>query len=246
MGFSWSTFFIQILNFVVLIWILTRFLYQPVTRAIAGRQKEIREELQQADEVKQHSEALSRQYEDRLKDWEREKAQLKAAFDKELNDERIQRESQLRASLEREREQAEAAARVREREAARRLQREAAQNAAQFCARLLSRVASPELEGMIVDAAIADMQSFSADQRASLSRALDGRPEVVVTTRYPLDEARRAALADALTTYLSRAPHPRFEQNDALVAGLRVDLGTMRLEGNLAGELQWFSQMSGA
>ncbi len=245
MGFSWSTFLIQILNFVVLVWILTRFLYQPVTRAIVARQKAIRDELRRADEVKKQSEALSRQYESRLADWGREKAQLKAAFDKELSDERATRETELRASLQREREQAEAAAHAREQETARRLQRQAVQDAAQFCARLLSRVASPELESRLVDAAIADMQSLSGDHRASLSRAFDGRTEVVVTTRYPLDEVHRATLTNVLARCLGRAPQPRFEQSDALVAGLRVDLGTMTLEGSLAGELRWFTQVTG-
>jgi F-type H+-transporting ATPase subunit b len=246
MGFSWSTFLIQILNFVVLVWILTRFVYQPVTRGIVARQKAIREELHQADEVKKQSEALSRQYEGRLADWEREKAQLKTAYDKELSDERMTRETELRASLQREREQSEASARTRERETARRLHREAAQDAAQFCARLLSRVTSPELESKLVDAAIADIQALSDDQRASLSRAFDGRSDAVVTTRYPLDEAHRATLTDVLTSCLGRAPRPRFEESEALLAGLRVDLGTMTLEGNLAGELRWFAQVSGA
>jgi F-type H+-transporting ATPase subunit b len=245
MGFSWSTFLIQILNFIVLVWILTRFLYQPITRAIAARQKAIGEELQQADEAKKQSAALSRQYESRLADWEQEKAQLKAAFDKEMTEERTRRETELHASLQREREQAEAAAHTREGEAARRLQQQAVQGAAQFCARLLSRVASPELERRLVDAAIADMQALSDDQRASLSRAFDGRSEAVITTRYPLDEVHRATLTDVLTRCLGRAPHSRFEQSDALLAGLRVDLGTMTLEGNLAGELEWFAKVSG-
>lgn len=246
MGFSWSTFFIQILNFIVLVWILTRFLYRPVTRAIATRQKAIQEELQRADEAKKQSEALSRQYESRLTDWEREKARLKAAFDQELSDERAKRETDLRASLQRERQQAEAVARAREAETGHRLQRRSAQDAAQFCARLLSRVASPELESKLVDAAIADMRAISDDQRASLSRAFNGRTEVVVTTRYPLDDAHRATLTDELRRCLGRAPQTRFVQSDALVAGLRVDLGTMTLEGNLAGELRWFAQVSGA
>jgi F-type H+-transporting ATPase subunit b len=246
MGFSWSTFVIQILNFIVLVWILTRFLYQPVTRAVAARQKAIREELQQADEVKRQSQALSRQYDDRLKDWEREKARLKASFDTELSNERTTREADLRASLQREREQAQAAARAHDRETARRLQRQALQDASQFCARLLARVASPELESRLVDAAIADMRALSDDQRTSLSRAFDGRDEAVVMTRYPLDDVHRARLTNELTRCLGRAPHARFEQSDVLLAGLRVDLGTMTLEGNLAGELRWFAQVNGA
>ena len=246
MGFSWSTFLIQILNFIVLVWILTRFLYQPVMHAIADRQKAIKTELDRADEVKRQSEILSKQYAGRLADWEAEKRQLKSAFDRELSGERAKREADLRTSLQREREQAEAAARSREQEAKRRLEQQAARDAARFCARLLSRVASPELERELVDVAIADIQTLSDDQRASLAQSFDGGAEVVVTTRYPLDEAHRTALADALTRCLGRPPHPRYEQSDGLVAGLRVDLGTTALEGNIAGELQWFAQVTGA
>jgi F-type H+-transporting ATPase subunit b len=246
MDFSWSTFFIQILNFIVLVWILTRFLYRPVTHAIAARQKAVREELQRADEVQKQSEALSRQYQDRLKDWEREKAELRTAFDNELSAERVKRTAELHTFLDRAREQAEAAARARAAETARGLQRQAAREAAQFCARLLSRVASPELESRLVDVAIADLRNFSDEQRASLSRASNGRTDVVVTTRYPLDEEHRAKLSDELARCLGRVPQTQFLQSDALVAGLRVDLGTMTIEGNLADELRWFAQVSGA
>ncbi|HTU80878.1 MAG TPA: F0F1 ATP synthase subunit delta [Candidatus Acidoferrales bacterium] len=246
MGFSWSTFLVQILNFIVLVWILTRFLYRPVMRAIAERQQTIAQELRRADEVKKQSEALSKQYRDRLADWEAEKTQLKTALDTELGTERAKREAELRAALQREREQAEAAARVRERESRRKLEREAARDAALFCARFLARFASPDIEREIVEAAIADIRSLSGDQRATLVQPSDGPGQVVVTTRYPLDEAHRSGLTDALTQCLGHAPNPRFELSDALVAGLRVDLGTTTLEGNIAGELQWFARVTGA
>jgi len=243
-GFSWSTFLIEILNFVVLVWILTRFLYQPVVRAIADRQEAIRRELQRAEELKKQSNALAEQYENRLADWEAEKARLRAVFEKQLDDERVRREAELRTSLQRQREQAEAVARTREQETARRLQQQAARDAARFCARLLSRIASPDLEKQLVEVSIADIHALSDDQRASLSRSFDERSEAVVTTRYPLDSTHRTALTGALTQCLGRAPNARFEQSDTLLAGLRIDLGTITLEGNLAGELQWFAEVA--
>lgn len=246
MGFSWSTFVIEIVNFAVLVWILTRFLYQPVTRAIETRRRTIQEEMQNADEVKQKSEALAKQYEGRLADWEAEKSQLKAAFENELGAERARRETELRASLQREREQAQAAAQARDREESRRLRQQALRDGARFCARLLSRIASPEVEQRLVDAAIEDVRAMPAEQRASLARAFDGRAQAIVTTRYRLDDGRRAALGEALASCVGGSPELRFEQSDRLVAGLRVDLGTMTLEGNLAGELEWFARASEA
>ncbi len=242
MGFSWSTFLIEIVNFIVLVWILRRFLYQPVLRVIAARQTAIREELHSAEEMRKQNDERAKQYESRLADWEAEKAQLRAVSDKEMSDERAKREAKLRGELQRERERAATVAHAREQETARSLQQQAAQDAALFCARLLSRFASPDLERELVDAAIADMRALSEDQCMSLARSFDGRGEAVVTTRYPLDGGRRAALTEALTQCLGRSPKARFEQSENLLAGLRVDLGTMTLEANIAGELQWFAQ----
>ncbi|HEV2334269.1 MAG TPA: hypothetical protein VGS13_02110 [Stellaceae bacterium] len=41
MGFDWSTFALQTVNFAVLVWLLHRFLYQPVLRLIDARRAEI-------------------------------------------------------------------------------------------------------------------------------------------------------------------------------------------------------------
>ena len=41
MELSWSTFFLEIINFLVLVWILKRFLYKPVMDVIARRREGI-------------------------------------------------------------------------------------------------------------------------------------------------------------------------------------------------------------
>ena len=116
MGFSWSTFLIEIVNFIVLVWILRRFLYQPVLRVIAARQTAIREELHSAEEMRKQNDERTKRYESRLADWEAEKAQLRAVSDKEMSDERAKREAKLRGELQRERERAATVAHARERD----------------------------------------------------------------------------------------------------------------------------------
>ncbi len=41
MPFDWATFGLEILNFLVLVWLLARFLYRPIIGAIAKRKAEI-------------------------------------------------------------------------------------------------------------------------------------------------------------------------------------------------------------
>lgn len=50
MGFDWLTFIAQIINLFVLVWILKRFLYQPVLKAIDRRQAYVLERVQKARE----------------------------------------------------------------------------------------------------------------------------------------------------------------------------------------------------
>jgi F-type H+-transporting ATPase subunit b len=242
MEISWSTFLVEIVNFVVLVWLLTRFLYRPVMRAIAFRQTALAQEMQRAEQLKKEADESSKRYEARLSDWEREKAALREQFERSLLEERARRETELGVVLQRERERAEASQRVRDRESEERLERQAAAFAASFAARLLARVASPSLETSLVAAIIDDIGSLSAERRALLARAFDAHKEVTVVTRYPIGDAQRGAVQGALAVFLGAAPSISFTQDETLLAGVRIDLGTVTLEGSLAGELRWFAQ----
>lgn len=241
MGLNWTTFLVEIVNFVVLVWLLTRFLYRPVTQAIAARQKSIADRMQQAADLKARADALEKQYQDRLVDWEREKAALRSRADDELAALRASREEQLAAELTRKRAQEDAAATLREAERARELEKHAAEQAAAFCSALLGRIASPEVETRIVDAALADLAALGPEEKAAIARA-SGNGAIVAATRYPLDGARRASLTHALAALMGQTPEIRFEERDDLVAGLHIDAGTMVLQADLAEELRWFAE----
>ena len=51
MQFDWTTFALEIVNFLVLVWILRRFLYRPVTDVIARRAAEVEHRLTGAHEA---------------------------------------------------------------------------------------------------------------------------------------------------------------------------------------------------
>ena len=68
MELNWGTFVLEILNFLVLVWLLKRFFYQPVKAMVVRRQQGIVQQLQEAGERQQQAEALQAQYESRLAD----------------------------------------------------------------------------------------------------------------------------------------------------------------------------------
>ena len=241
-SFSWSTFFVETVNFLVLVWLLTRFFYQPVLRTIAAREAKIKAELSHAADSEAKAVALTQRYETRLADWESEKAQLRERFEEDLAALRARREAELKDTLERERLVAEAAARSRERDEQRRLWQRCADDATGFAARLLSRVASPALEESLVAAAAEDLGTLSVQNQTLLRSGMNGKATATIATRYALPPQARAHIAEALRTALGTTPALTFREDEALVAGIRIELGSATVDANLSSELRWFAQ----
>lgn len=100
MEFSWTTFALEIINFLVLVWILKRFLYKPVTNALAQRKAAIDASVEQARLLQATAEDLKRQYEGRMAEWEAERSRARAQLSDQIAAERTRLLAELRTSIE--------------------------------------------------------------------------------------------------------------------------------------------------
>ncbi len=242
MELNWSTFALEILNFLVLVWILKRFLYRPVLGVIARRRAGIEKSLADARAMRDEAQALRSRYEGRLAEWERERQEAQAALARELEQERTRAKAQLKSELERERDQARAAQARREAELRRTLEAQALEQASRFAARLLQAVAGPELEARLAALAVEELARLDTERRAALREQWGEAPEaIVVRSAYPLDPRHRQGLERTLRTVTGLTVPVRHEQDKALLAGLRIEIGPWVLGANLADELQAFA-----
>jgi F-type H+-transporting ATPase subunit b len=243
MEFDWTTFALEIINFLVLVWILQRFLYKPVTRAIAERKAGIEKTLADAQAVQAEAESLRGQYENRMANWEHEKAQARVQLLQEMDAERSRLMAALHASLEQERDKLRALEQRRGAEARRRLKEDAIAEGARFVARLLSRVASPELEDRIRELLLEDLPRLADQELQSLRAACQvGDAKLNITSGYPVKEGQRASLAQALSRVMGQPVACEFGQDPELMAGFRIGIGPWVLRSNLRDELKFFAE----
>ena len=66
MELDWTTFLLEVINFLILVWLLKRFLYQPVLEVIGKRRQKIQAELLQAATTQDQASQLKEQYEKRI------------------------------------------------------------------------------------------------------------------------------------------------------------------------------------
>lgn len=242
MGLDWTTFLLEIVNFLALLWILKRFLYQPVLATLAERQARVARTLKEASEKETRATTLQNQFESRLADWEQEKAAARTAFDAEMATERGRQLDLLSHDLAAERDRG-AAVEAHARETLRReLAAQADKQARQFASALLTRLACPEVEARLVDVFIEELASLPDARLATLKAAHNGRGQAVVTSAYPLSDEQRGRIASTLGARLALPGGVEFGIDASLLAGLRVSLGAWQLDCSLAGELNIFAE----
>lgn len=241
MNFDSTTFVLEVLNFLVLVWLLQRFFYRPVMAVIERRRAEEGAVITGAQALRDEAMGLKTEYETRLARAAEDRDRVMAKLDGEIAQERARRLAAVEVEVDAERQRREALeARERsERDAER--ERQAIAVAARFATRLLTRLASPELEDKLIELAQADLQAIGPDQRAALQAALDKSGACVkVLSAYPLAPARRSALSAALSSLAGRAMVPEFAEEPMLEAGLRITAGPWVLMASLRDELEFF------
>ena len=245
MELNWSTFLLEIINFLVLVWILKRFLYKPVLDVIARRRAGIEKTLADAKALHDEAQVLREQYEQRLTRWEDERQKGRAQLQHEIEAERGRPMEELQDLLAREREKAQVIEQRELAEALRRNQETALAHGARFASRLLGFAAGPELEKRLLELLLDAIGSLSTERLEALR---DGtrKPasDVVIISAFPLADVQRARLTEALTTTLATEVSPRYEEDPELLAGLCISIGSWTLGANLRDELKGFAEFS--
>lgn len=240
MEFDSTTFALEIINFLVLVWLLHHFLYKPVTTIIAQRQAGIEKTLAGAQATRNEADALKLQYDSRTAEWEQEKAQARQQLQQEMDVERARLMAALQASLDEERNKLRAVEQRRNQEQRRRLEEEARVEGGRFAASLLSRLASVELEERVCQVLLEDLTQLP-DQPLQALRNAEQATEVKITSAYPLGESQRIGLNQALNRVAERPVACTFDQDAKLMAGLRLSIGPWMLRANLQDELHFFA-----
>tara|TARA_R100000656_G_scaffold33223_3_gene28618 strand:+ start:10688 stop:11434 length:747 start_codon:yes stop_codon:yes gene_type:complete len=241
---SWSTFLFEIINFLVLIWILKHFLYKPVLGVIARRQAGVEKTLSDARVLNNDAEKLKQQYETRLEHWQQERQQARDTLNRELDAERAEKMSELRDTLEQEREKVRIAETRRQADAQRKVEESALAQGARFAGKLLSQVTSQETENRLVELAIAELKQLPPERLATLL-AHNGAPSntITITSAYPMKEQQRQQLQQVLS-HNGWTATIQFKEDPTLLAGLHITMGAWVLAANLRDELHGFVELS--
>lgn len=217
---DWITVGAQIVNFLLLIWLLKRFLYRPILDGIAAREAEIAARMGEAAELRAAAEAREAQYRAEIAGVSASRAEILETARRDAQEERDALLAEARRNLQNEQD---ARARLREEEARRYtagLHRDGATALLALTRKALADLADETLEHRIALQAAAKLK----DMTGALREAAGDSREAVALTRDPLPVETEARLRDDLAALLPGFSF-RFDTDPALAPGLSLRLG---------------------
>lgn len=198
MSIDWITITAQIANFLVLVWLLKRFLYRPILDGIDAREGRIAERMEEAGRIRQQAEAAEARHEAEI-------ARLKAGREGVLDEAREEAEqardallSQARERLEREQAAREKARADEARRFAADLEFRGASALIALLRKALRDLAGETLEDRIITRAAERLPGMADD----LAEAAGKGSDAVVTSKDPLPQDLQARLTRQISAAL--------------------------------------------
>jgi len=242
---NWTTFLLEAINFFVLVWILKRVFYQPVRKIIDERKAAIDRSLLNAEQIRKDARDLQTKYENRLNDWEQEKATYHAALLEDLAKEKKVLYARFEKYLEEKKEKIEAKEKQEREDLIKQAEKEAIGLASQFMTKLLKRLAGPDLEKMLVNLTIEELSRPDATTAFEELKEIEGEQIEInakVQSAFPLEETQKNAIETALSGAIGRTVQFTYTVNPEYLSGLYISLGSFLIRANLKDELKLFEE----
>ncbi|MDH4369753.1 MAG: F0F1 ATP synthase subunit delta [Nitrospira sp.] len=220
---DWFTVIAQALNFLILVWLMRRFLYKPILHAIDAREKRIVAEL--ADAAAKQTEAKKERDEFQHKNEEFDR-QLAALLSQATDEAKAERQRLLDEA----RQAADALSAKRQdtmRNDAHHLNQAISHRTQQevfaIARKALTDLATTSLEERLGDVFIRRLQGMDGKAKAGLAAALKTSSNPArVRSAFDLPVEQRAVIQQALNETFSAEIHVRFETAPDLISGIEL------------------------
>ncbi len=244
---DWFTVGAQALNFLILVWLMKRFLYKPILDAIDAREKQVAAAL--ADAESKDAEARK----------ERDIFQRKnAAFDEEraalLAKATDEASKQRKRLLDEARDAASAlgakrmtALRDEELDLRQAIGRRTQGEVFAVARQVLADLASVSLEERLGEVFTWRLRELDGDAKSGLAGALKTASDpAVVRSAFDLPEDQRAAIQNAMNETFSADIPLCFETTSALIGGIELTVNGQKVAWSIAGYLEELEKRAGA
>ena len=232
---DWFTVGAQAINFIILVWLLKRFLYKPILDAVDAREKRVAAELADAGAKKAEAKQERDEYQHKNEVFDQQRAALLGKATEEAKDERQRLLGEARHAAEALSAKRQEALRSDARNLSEAISRRTRQEVFAIARKALTDLAATSLEGRMADVFTRRLRDMDGKAKAGLAEALKpGSDPAVVRSAFDLPAEQRAAIQKALDETFSATIRVRFVTAPELVSGIELAANGQKVAWSIA------------
>ncbi|MDB6055407.1 MAG: synthase subcomplex subunit [Verrucomicrobiales bacterium] len=232
---DWFTVGAQALNFLILVWLMKRFLYKPIQLAIDTREKRIAGQIADAETKRTEAQKEREEFQRKNEDFSQQRAALLITATREVQTERERLLAEARQA-------ADAVSASRQQfltnEALnlnQSISRRTQQEVFAISRKTLKDLASTSLEACVIEVFVQRLRGMEAAGKESLSQALKTATETaVVRSALELSDEQRAAIQNAINEIFRVEIRLRFETAPNLISGIELSANGQKVVWSIA------------
>ena len=232
---DWFTVGAQVVNFLILVWLLKHFLYRPILDAIDAREDRIAKELADADAKKVQAQQEHETYRKKNETFDKQRATLMDEAQGEAKIERLRLLDEAGQAADVLSAKRQKALRQDTDNLNQAIGRRAQQEVFAITRRALTDLAGTSLEERICDVFIRRLQEMDDKTKAGFAKAVksDAGP-ARLRSAFDLAEEQRSALQNALNTVFSAEIQIEFETAPDLISGIELTSNGQKVAWSIA------------
>lgn len=224
MSIDWITVAAQIANFLVLVWLLKRFLYRPILDGIDAREAEITDRMQEAVLARQKAEDQERTYQDRVRELDLAQSQMTESIRKSAQEQRDILLVEAQQRLAREHDEWKAHLDEETGKYTAKMHRAAAGALLSLTRKALNDLAGETLEAKMAHHVISQLKPLTPDLKSAAGQAA----QAVISTQNPLPREIEEELTVAIQAVFPDIP-VTFRTDRAETLGIILRIGGAQL-----------------
>lgn len=245
MSIDWFTLIAQIINLVILLLLLRKFLYLPVLKAVEARQKFIADELKSAEQSRVKAQKAEKLCLKKAQEIENEKQHILAQV--QLEAEKMAEDLRKQVQFQYQQSQKEWAKRLHgeQKNFDIALQKLVAGHFNRFAEKALQQMADMELNEWVVRRFVQKIKDLSADEKAEMRKNFKSQSILRLQSAQELSAELKREIEYLLNAEcgISREAEFLYEVNSDLVCGIVLQGGEYQIEWSLNGYLEEFKQI---
>lgn len=246
MPIDWFTVVAQAINFLILVWLLKRFLYKPILHAIDEREKGIADQLAQAETKKAEAQKERDGFQHKNEAFDQERAALLKKATDEANGERQRLLDEARKDADALRAKRQDALRKEQRNLGQEITRWTQKQVFDITRKTLADLATTSLEQRMGDVFVQRLRALTGAAKEQLATALKTSTQPArVRSAFDLPPEQRAVIQKALNETFSADIHIQFETVPELVSGIELSTNGQKVAWSISDYLAMMEKSAG-